>query len=91
MTREATTAGSYHSDLWNRDYPKLQILTIADLLGGRKPDLPAFKSAPHHKAQRVTTKADQARLFDQLLAIVAEGEPDEPYGQADSPDPVPCD
>jgi DNA-binding XRE family transcriptional regulator len=32
MDLEATTAGRFHSDLWNRDYPKIQILTIEELL-----------------------------------------------------------
>lgn len=79
MKLEATTSGLYHSELWNRDYPKLQILTIAELLSGAKPELPAFKSAPYLKASKIKTKADQTGLFDQPLAMVAEGEPDEPY------------
>ena len=79
MKLEATTAGAYHSDLWNREYPKLQILTIAELLSGRKPELPSFKSAPYQKAPKIRTKADQTGLFDQPLAMVDEGEPDEPY------------
>jgi hypothetical protein len=28
------TAGFYHSPGWNKDYPKIQILTITDLLDG---------------------------------------------------------
>ncbi len=84
MRLEATTAGAYHSDLWDRDYPKLQILTIAELLSGSKPELPSFKTAPYQKAQKITTKADQTGLFDQPLAMVAEGEPDEPYDASDS-------
>ena len=34
MQAEAAAAGLYHSPGWNRDYPRLQILTIADLLNG---------------------------------------------------------
>jgi DNA modification methylase len=84
MRREAATAGLYHSDLWDKDYPKLQILTIAELLGGKTPELPSFKAASYQEAQRIRKKADQAGLFDQPLLMVAEGEPDEPYGGDDS-------
>jgi site-specific DNA-methyltransferase (adenine-specific) len=32
MLTEAASAGAYHSPGWDKDHPKLQILTIADLL-----------------------------------------------------------
>ena len=35
MRREAAAAGFYHSDLWQRDFPKIQLLTIRELLEGR--------------------------------------------------------
>jgi site-specific DNA-methyltransferase (adenine-specific) len=34
MEREAVTAGFYHSPGWNQDYPRIQILTVEDLLQG---------------------------------------------------------
>ncbi len=50
MQTEATVAGFYHSPGWNLDYPKLQILTIAELLTGRAavkmpPEQGTFKQA----------------------------------------------
>ena len=49
MLAEAAAAGFYHSPGWNQDYPRLQILTIADLLGGAEPKMPpasvTFKQA----------------------------------------------
>jgi adenine specific DNA methylase Mod len=43
-------AGFYHSPGWNRDYPRLQILTVGDLLHGSQPQMPptamTFKQAP---------------------------------------------
>jgi site-specific DNA-methyltransferase (adenine-specific) len=33
-------AGFYHSDGWNKDFPKLQILTVEDLLAGKTVQLP---------------------------------------------------
>ncbi len=45
MLTEAAAGGFYHSDLWQRDFPKLQIRTIADLLAGRSFDLPPRQPA----------------------------------------------
>lgn len=52
MVTEALTAGNYHSDLWDKDYPRIQILSIEDLLNGAEVKLPptpkdaaAFKQA----------------------------------------------
>ena len=45
MIGDAKEAGKYHSPGWDKDYPKVQILTIADLFNDKRPDLPpAFKS-----------------------------------------------
>jgi len=49
MTREAVTAGFYHSPSWGRDYPRIQILPVADLLHGAEVKMPqahgTFKQA----------------------------------------------
>lgn len=49
MTKEALSAGFYHSEMWQKDYPKIQILTIEDLLSGKQvempPDYGTFKAA----------------------------------------------
>ncbi|MBC7871037.1 MAG: restriction endonuclease, partial [Chitinophagaceae bacterium] len=49
METEAVTAGFYHSPGWNRDYPRIQILTITDLLNGAEIKMPqaygTFKQA----------------------------------------------
>lgn len=56
MTTEALQAGYFHSDLWQKDYLKIQILTIEELLAGKRPDIPqtppdmgAFKQAERVK------------------------------------------
>ena len=50
MVKEAVTAGYYHSAFWNKDYPKIQILTIGELLEGKEILMPpasgTFKEAP---------------------------------------------
>ena len=52
MTSAAAGAGFYHSDLWQKDYPRVQILTVEELLNGAEAKIPptpsgysAFKKA----------------------------------------------
>ncbi len=40
MRQETAEAGYYHSDGWHQDFPRLQILTIQDLLDGRTIEYP---------------------------------------------------
>ncbi|MBF0593016.1 MAG: restriction endonuclease [Nitrospirae bacterium] len=50
MISEAALKGLYRSETFFKDYPRLQILTIDDLLNGKKPDVPSLVS-PFKKAQ----------------------------------------
>ena len=52
MRTEAVSAGFYHSEVWKRDYPKIQIRTIEDLLSGNTFDIPPHPSM-YQAAQRV--------------------------------------
>jgi DNA modification methylase len=66
MREEAATAGAWHSNVWNRDYPRIQILSIRDLLEEhRVPDLPSFVHSPYQRAERVElpNAAEQTELF----------------------------
>jgi len=49
MESEAAAAGFYHSPIWQRDYPRLQLLTVEQLLAGARvempPDYGTFKRA----------------------------------------------
>lgn len=56
MRKEAAEAGFYHSPGWNRKYPRIQLLTAAELLGGRKAEYPprtnkTFREAPKAKGR----------------------------------------
>ena len=55
MLTEAATAGFYESPGWGKTYPRLQILTVEDLLHGAEVRMPpahgTFKQAPKVKAQ----------------------------------------
>jgi len=65
MKQEAAIAGTYHSEVSGKDYPRLQILTIRELLEEhRKPDLPLLVLPTYQKAERVEKKAaEQRELF----------------------------
>ncbi|KKM08431.1 DNA methylase [Clostridiales bacterium PH28_bin88] len=58
MIREAVSAGFYSSELWQQKYPRLQILTIEELLTGKTVQMPpaysAFKKAERVKKQEGT-------------------------------------
>jgi site-specific DNA-methyltransferase (adenine-specific) len=40
MQTEAVSTGFYHSPGWDKDYPKIQILTVEELLHGKAVDMP---------------------------------------------------
>lgn len=65
MTTEAVSSGFYHSQLWDKDYQRIQILTVEELLNGKVVDMP--KSAPGQtfkQAGKVKRKdATQDELF----------------------------
>ena len=52
MRTEAVSAGFYHSDVWRKDYPKIQIRTVGELLQGRGFELPPHPSM-YQAAERV--------------------------------------
>ena len=55
MRTEAASAGFYDSPGWGKKYPRLQILTVGELLGGKRVDCPpgnvTFKRVPRAKAE----------------------------------------
>ncbi|MDO8720697.1 MAG: DNA methyltransferase [Syntrophales bacterium] len=65
MKMEAVTAGFYESALWGRKYPKIQLFTVAELLAGKKVEMPpirqvgaTFKKAP----KAIRKRAEQQEL-----------------------------
>jgi site-specific DNA-methyltransferase (adenine-specific) len=64
MRAEAASAGYYTSPGWGRDYPKIQILPIADLLAGAQVQMPPAEWGTFKQAQRVPRpEADQQPLI----------------------------
>jgi site-specific DNA-methyltransferase (adenine-specific) len=64
MKTEAVTAGFYESATWGQKYPKVQLLTVAELLAGKKVEMPPIRqvSATFKKAPKVTKKGEQGEL-----------------------------
>jgi len=62
MRTEAIKAGYYEA--WMGRFPKLQILTIVELLAGRRPELPILDPAAFRRAPREKGKAaEQGKLI----------------------------
>jgi site-specific DNA-methyltransferase (adenine-specific) len=54
MHTEGVTAGFYESKMWGKNYPKIQLLTIAELLASKKIDMPPIRQvgATFKKAEK---------------------------------------
>ncbi|KTT70109.1 DNA methyltransferase [Sphingomonas endophytica] len=58
MEKEAAAAGRFTAPATGKSYPRLQIITLAELFAGRRPDLPyidpsaAFRRAPRENGAR---------------------------------------
>ena len=62
MHDEAVTAGFHESQAWGKRYPKIQLMTVADLLAGRQIEMPpirqvgaTFKKAPRARGPKAKT------------------------------------
>lgn len=65
MVTEAATTGFYESPGWGRAYPRLQLLTVGELLRGKRPDMPpewgTLKQAPRTERK---SDVEQRSLFE---------------------------
>jgi len=65
MRTEAASGGFFHSDLWGKDFPKIQIRTVGELLEGRSFDLPQ-QLPTYQAAERVRRPEGQQAQLDEL-------------------------
>lgn len=61
MLQEAASAGVYHSPGWNRDYPRIQIVTVQQLLDGATVKLPP-SAVTFKQAGKVLKEGDEPQL-----------------------------
>ncbi len=63
MLVEAVATGSYHSEFWQKDYPRVQIITASELLSGKRVEMPPqvspFSQAPRERS----TEGEQTKLI----------------------------
>jgi site-specific DNA-methyltransferase (adenine-specific) len=64
---ESKITDPYVSPIWKHEYPKIQILSIGDLIKGKRPEIPptisAFQEAPLTQRIPTTSKQQQQTLF----------------------------
>ena len=65
MRSEEASGGFYHSDLWQRDFPKIQLRTIGQLLAGQGFDLPP-RQPSYQPAPRVRAAAGEQGALEEL-------------------------
>lgn len=63
MVDEANHAGSYQHPHYAEAFPRIQLITVDELLSGKRPRMPAT-ILPYMQALRAKTPADQGSLFD---------------------------
>jgi DNA modification methylase len=63
MQRAAVEAGQYESELWGVKYDRIQILTVANLLDGKKPNVPKFLPG-YQKATRIAADLGEQQALD---------------------------
>lgn len=61
MHTEAVTSGYYTSEFFGRDFPKIQILTIEELLSGKSVQMPT-DSVAFKQAEKISSNPDQHAL-----------------------------
>jgi len=64
MKTDAVSYGYYKSPGWNKNYPRIQILTIAELLQGKTIDYPPRTSVTFKKAEKHKEKGRQLKLSE---------------------------
>ena len=72
MQSEAAGSGLFHSELWDRSYSRIQIRTIADMLGGRGFDLPPRPSA-YQPAQRAHRSVGEQGILMETAEVYTGG------------------
>ena len=62
MVTEAAAAGFYENEMWQRKFPRVQIITVEEMLAGKRADIPWGK-APFAKAPTEKESAEQQTLL----------------------------
>ncbi len=63
MIDEANHAGTYRHPHYSQTFPRIQLITVDELLAGKRPQMPPTLR-PYIQASRAKLPADQGSLFD---------------------------
>ena len=64
MITEAVSAGFYHSEFFGKDYPRIQILTVEDILAGKTVNMPSESVAFKKAEKEGFSHKQQPSIFD---------------------------
>jgi site-specific DNA-methyltransferase (adenine-specific) len=56
MVTEAASGGFFHSETWQKDYPRVQILSIEDMFGGKGIEMPPSAYGTFKQAEKIKKK-----------------------------------
>ena len=73
MLTEAASGGLFHSQIWDKDYPKIQIRTIEQMLQGDGFDLPPVPSGLPVRPAHPPPKGEQGILMETPAVYTAGG------------------
>ena len=62
MERDAASVGVWENELTGRRHPRLQILTLAELFQGKRPDIPWVDASVLRSARREDTSQQGSLL-----------------------------
>jgi len=65
MRTEAAGAGRYKIEGMQKDFPRVQLVTVDDLLAGREPDVPRWRANPFREAQKIIKQEQETLSFDE--------------------------
>ena len=74
MVAEAASAGLYRSDVWQRDYPRVQIRTVGELLEGVEFEVPRHPSMYQAARRDRPAKGEQRMLMETPAAYKPDHE-----------------
>ena len=64
MLSEAASTGFYHSDVWQRDYPRVQVRTVSELLAGVEFEIPRHPSMYQAARRERPPEGEQRALME---------------------------
>jgi len=62
MKTEAAAAGTWKSERWQRSYPRIQLISAADIFNGKRVEMPAYVPSFAKPAKEQASEGEQREL-----------------------------